>query len=272
MAFHFPVMPRLYMALAKGDRSSVVQVLADTPEIPANAQWATFLRNHDELTLEMVTDEDRQFMWEHYAPDMRQRINLGIRRRLAPLMENDRQKVELMHSMLFTLPGTPVMYYGDEIGMGDNVQLFDRNGVRTPMQWTAQDNGGFSDAPTESLYAPPIAGPDFGYQTVNVESQRNDGTSLLHTVRRMIQARKTLPMMATAGIEWLESEPKHSLSFWRRNGEYSLLALHNLSDQPHTIALPEGRYEDALNPTHRITDTTITLPPHGYMWLKSLES
>ncbi len=202
LCFHFPVMPRLYMALAREDRSSVVQIMNDTPAIPPGSQWATFLRNHDELTLEMVTPEERAFMWDFYAADPRYRLNLGIRRRLAPLMDNDRRKIELLHSLLFTLPGTPVLYYGDEIGMGDDVTLPDRNGVRTPMQWTAGLNAGFSTA--DRLYAPVISDPVYGYQQVNVAAQRSDPGALVHVIRSMIQARKRLPVLAHGSLEWLD--------------------------------------------------------------------
>jgi len=269
MCFHFPVMPRLYMALAKEDRSSVVEVLEDTPEIPHNAQWMTFLRNHDELTLEMVTPEERDFMWNHYSPDPKQRINLGIRRRLAPLMENDRRRIELMHSMLFTLPGTPMLYYGDEIGMGDNISLFDRNGVRTPMQWSAAPNGGFSNVPADLLYAPTINDPEFGYQTVNVEAQQADPNSQLYTVRQMIKQRQQLKLLAKGSLVWLEDLPKNLLCFWRVSERDRLLALHNLSDEAVTITLPEdaGKYRNALWPQDDTVEDQITLPPYGYQWL-----
>jgi maltose alpha-D-glucosyltransferase / alpha-amylase len=219
MCFHFPVMPRLYKALAQADRTSVVEIMAATPEIPPNSQWATFLRNHDELTLEMVTEEDRQFMWDYYAPDQRQRLNLGIRRRLAPLLGNDKCKIELMNSLLFTLPGAPVLYYGDEIGMGDNVVLFDRNGVRTPMQWTSGENGGFSTVTGEQLYAPVINDPVYGYKTVNVLNQQAERDSLLHTIRLMIYKRKELPVLAKGTLEWLHDLPNEALCFWRRSAE-----------------------------------------------------
>ena len=267
MCFHFPVMPRLYMALAKGDRTSIVEILEDTPEIPENTQWATFLRNHDELTLEMVTDEERQFMWDFYAPEQRQRINLGIRRRLAPLMENDQSRIELMKSMLMTLPGAPVLYYGDEIGMGDNVQLFDRNGVRTPMQWNTEHNGGFSTAPAELLYTSIINDPDYGYNTVNVENQMRNGSSLLHIVRRMIQTRKKFPVFGTGGIEWLHDLPEHLLCFWRKDETQTLLILHNLSNEEVTVTLPEGKYEDVMYGSAKPPEGEITMLPYGYRWL-----
>lgn len=269
MCFHFPVMPRLYMALAKQDRKSVVDILKQTPTIPKEAQWATFLRNHDELTLEMVTPEDRQFMWEHYAPDPRQRINLGIRRRLAPLMGNDKRKIMLMFSLLFTLPGTPVMYYGDEIGMGDNIGLFDRNGVRTPMQWSAEQNGGFSSAPTDRLYAPLISDPDFGYTTVNVAAQRADPESLLNYVRRMIWTRKEMTSALNGELVWLDEAPKQVMAYWRRSTEQVLLALHNLSDKPVDLILPQDiPYRDALDLTKQaIVQSKTTLEPYAQRWL-----
>jgi maltose alpha-D-glucosyltransferase/alpha-amylase len=268
MCFHFPAMPRLYMALAKQDRTSVVDVLADTPPIPENAQWATFLRNHDELTLEMVTEEDRQFMWNHYSPDPKQRINLGIRRRLAPLMGNDRRKIELMNSMLFTLPGTPVLYYGDEIGMGDNIQLFDRNGVRTPMQWDNSPNAGFSSAAAELLYEQPIQDPLYGYGTVNVAALQADETSMLYTIRQMIARRKAMPFVAKAALVWLEDLPTHLLCFWRVAANDRLLVLHNLSDTEVTINLPDSSaYRDMLWTENPPVSGAVTLPPYGYRWL-----
>lgn len=267
MCFHFPVMPRLYMALAKQDRSSVVDIMNNTPKIPDGAQWATFLRNHDELTLEMVTEEERQFMWEYYAKDLKQRMNLGIRRRLAPLMDNDRRKIELLHSLLFTMPGTPMLYYGDEIGMGDNINLFDRNGVRTPMQWDDSENGGFSSASLERLYAPPISSPDFGYRTVNVQSQIDDPESLLHTIRHLIQTRKQNQVLSRGELIWLDDLPKEALCFWRDGLEGRVLALHNLSDVPIDIPLPEDKaYHDILS-DKAIEATTLTLSPYGYHWL-----
>jgi maltose alpha-D-glucosyltransferase/alpha-amylase len=265
MCFHFPVMPRLYKALAKKDRTSVVDILADTPAIPENTQWATFLRNHDELTLEMVTEEDRQFMWDFYAPDTKQRINLGIRRRLAPLMQNDRRRIELMYSMLFTLPGTPVLYYGDEIGMGDNIALFDRNGMRTAMQWDDSPNGGFSNASIESLYSPLISDPDYGYSRVNVAAQHNDPNSLLHTVRNMIAAYKIQDALTVGELIWLDKLPNHLLCFWRKTEQQQFLALHNLNDEPAKITLPTGTYLNVLN--KQTLKGNLTLSAYGYYWL-----
>ncbi len=269
MCFHFPVMPRLYMALAKKDRTSIVDILKDTPAIPQGTQWATFLRNHDELTLEMVTEEERQFMWDYYSPDPKARINLGIRRRLAPLMGNDRRKIELMHSMLFTLPGTPVLYYGDEIGMGDNITLFDRNGVRTPMQWDDSLHGGFSDARIENLYAPPISDPEYGYSHVNVKARREDPDSMLHVVRRMIYTYKQQEPLAIGDLQWIEDMPQHVLMFWRNSENGRFLAIHNLSDEDTDIQLPDIGlpYRDALRPDYDPMREHITLKPYAYYWL-----
>ncbi|HEX5846731.1 MAG TPA: maltose alpha-D-glucosyltransferase, partial [Rhodoplanes sp.] len=191
MAYHFPLMPRIYMAIAQEDRFPIMDILRQTPDIPPNCQWALFLRNHDELTLEMVTDAERDYLWSTYAADPRARINLGIRRRLAPLMDNDRRKIELMKSLMLSLPGTPIFYYGDEIGMGDNIYLGDRNGVRTPMQWTSDRNGGFSRGDPAKLYLPVIMDPVYGYQAVNVEAQSRSISSMLNWMKRMIAVRKT---------------------------------------------------------------------------------
>eukprot|EP01031_Cornospumella_fuschlensis_P019087 gene19087-23385_t len=188
MAFHFPLMPRMYMALASQDRFPITDILRQTPEIPADCQWAIFLRNHDELTLEMVSDEDRDYMWNEYAKDPRMKANIGIRRRLAPLLDNDVNQIELFNALLLSLPGSPVLYYGDEIGMGDNIWLGDRDGVRTPMQWTPDRNAGFSSATPGKLFLPAIQDPVYGYQSVNVEAQLENSSSLLHWMRRMIHA------------------------------------------------------------------------------------
>ncbi len=270
MNFHFPVMPRLYMALAKADNTSIIDILAQTPPMPQGTQWATFLRNHDELTLEMVTEEERQFMWETYASDPIYRLNLGIRRRLAPLMGNDKRKIMLMHSMLFTLLGTPMLYYGDEIGMGDDMAQFDRNGVRTPMQWTDEENGGFSSAPRESLYIPPISGPEYGYTTVNVASQIDDPESLLTQVRSMILIYKGLPVLTFGDLQWLPNAPKETLSFIRSTDTETLLCLNNLSDQEQVITLPEGVFYGDVFTTDKdeTINGEITLPPYAYRWLK----
>ena len=191
MAYHFPLMPRMYMAIAQEDRHPIVEIIDQTPDIPDNCQWAIFLRNHDELTLEMVTSRERDYMYQMYAADPRARLNLGIRRRLAPLMDNDLERIKLMNSLLLSMPGSPIIYYGDEIGMGDNFFLGDRNGVRTPMQWSPDRNAGFSRADPQQLYLPPIMDPIYGYEAVNVEAQTRDRSSLLNWMKRMLQVRKT---------------------------------------------------------------------------------
>ncbi len=270
MCFHFPLMPRLYMALARADRSSVVATLNDTPEIPANCQWGTFLRNHDELTLEMVSEEERAFMWQQYAPLPRQRINLGIRRRLAPLMDNDHRKIRLLYSLLFTLPGAPVLYYGDQIGMGDNIALPDRNGVRTPMQWNDEPNAGFSTADPQALYAQVIDDPVYGYRRVNVAAQQADPHSLLHTIRHMLSVRKELPLLADGALRWLEEAPLSVLAFERHKADAVFLAMHNLSDA--TVRVPLGRFarqqvRDVLRGRHLELGEELILGPYDYLWL-----
>jgi maltose alpha-D-glucosyltransferase / alpha-amylase len=241
MGFHFPVMPRIYMALRKGDVSPLVWILDRTPAIPDNCQWCTFLRNHDELTLEMVTEEERQWMWQEYAPDPRMRLNLGIRRRLAPLLDNDRSKIELANSLLFSLPGSPVIYYGDEIGMGDNIWLPDRNGVRTPMQWTDGPNAGFSEAPASDLYAPVIEGDEFDPQRVNLAAQRADAHSLWHAIRRMITARKAHPAFGQGSFTWAETGNRSVAAYWRVYEDERILVVNNLTAEQQTfqVALPE---------------------------------
>ncbi|MFN8451861.1 MAG: maltose alpha-D-glucosyltransferase [Anaerolineae bacterium] len=267
MCFNFPLMPRLFMALAKGDRTPVIDVMAMMPEIPENCQWATFLRNHDELTLEMVTPEERHFMWDFYAPDFRSRLNLGIRRRLAPLLSNDHDKMALMHSLLFTLPGAPVMYYGDEIGMGDNVGLPDRDGVRTPMQWEDTIHAGFSSTMSDALYNEPLRDPIYGFQNVNVTTQMADEHSLLNTVRNMIMRYKALPVLAKGKLEWLMDTPKGTLCFVRGTGSDRLIALHNLTGEPHVIPFAEWQVCcDAFNSEAELSEY-ITLPPYGFRWL-----
>ncbi len=271
MCFHFPLMPRLYMALAQADRTSVVETLNNTPPIPDGCQWGTFLRNHDELTLEMVSEAERAFMWETYAPDPRQRLNLGIRRRLAPLMGNDARKIRLLYSLLFTLPGAPVLYYGDQIGMGDNIALPDRNGVRTPMQWDDGPNGGFSSAAPEALYAPPIDDAVYGYRRVNVAAQRQDPGSLLNRLRHMIHVRKAHPVLADGALHWLEAAPRTVLAFWREKGAETFLALHNLSEAAVTVPLERfsgAAMTDVLAGRELVLGETLTLEPYAYRWLK----
>jgi maltose alpha-D-glucosyltransferase/alpha-amylase len=237
MNFHFPLMPRIFMALARADRTPILEILARTPPIPDSCQWATFLRNHDELTLEMVTEEERQFMWEFYAPQPRMRLNLGIRRRLAPLLDNDRARIEVANSLLFTLPGAPVVYYGDEIGMGDNIWLDDRDGVRTPMQWSAGPNAGFSLADPTQLYNPVIDDEVYGYRQVNVAAQREDPGSLFNRMRQMIRIRKAHPALSKGEIHFLDLSNQAVLAFLRINAQETVLCLHNLSAKPQVIEL-----------------------------------
>ncbi len=219
MAFHFPLMPRIYMALAREDRYPITDIMRQTPDIPDICQWAIFLRNHDELTLEMVTDRERDYLWQFYAADARARINLGIRRRLAPLLAGDRRKIELLNSLLMSMPGTPVLYYGDEIGMGDNIFLGDRNGVRTPMQWSPDRNAGFSRADPERLYLPPIMDSSYGYEAVNVEAQLRQPASLLNWMRRLIAARKQHPAMGRGGLTFLYPRNRKVLAYLRSDGD-----------------------------------------------------
>jgi len=229
MAFNFPVMPRMYMALAQEDRFPIVDIMAQTPPIPDNCQWAMFLRNHDELTLEMVTDEDRDYMWRTYAADREARINLGIRRRLAPLMQNNRGRIHLMNGLLFSLPGTPIVYYGDEIGMGDNIYLGDRNGVRTPMQWSADRNAGFSRANPQKLYLPAIIDPQYHYEQVNVDVQQSSPWSLLWWMKRLIATRKRYRAFGRGSMEFLLPENRKILAFVRRYEDEQILVVANLS-------------------------------------------
>jgi len=229
MAFNFPVMPRMYMALAQEDRFPIIDIMAQTPAIPENCQWAMFLRNHDELTLEMVTDEDRDYMWRTYASDRQARINLGIRRRLAPLMQNHRGRIHLMNGLLFSFPGTPIIYYGDEIGMGDNIYLGDRNGVRTPMQWSPDRNAGFSKANPQQLYMPVIIDPEYHYEQVNVEQQQGSPYSLLWWMKRLIAQRNRYQAFGRGTMEFLHPENRKILAFIRRYQDETILVVANLS-------------------------------------------
>src|ERR687893_630124 len=215
MAFHFPLMPRMYMALAQEDRHPITDIMRQTPEIPDGCQWAIFLRNHDELTLEMVTDKERDYLWSFYAAERRARINLGIRRRLAPLLENDRRKIELLNSLLLSMPGTPVLYYGDEIGMGDNIYLGDRDGVRTPMQWSPDRNGGFSRADPARLFLPAIQDPIYGYDAVNVEAQLRSPASLLNWTRRMLSIRRHRRALGRGSLRFLYPGNRKILAYLR---------------------------------------------------------
>jgi maltose alpha-D-glucosyltransferase/alpha-amylase len=279
MCFHFPVMPRLFMAVRQEDRFPIIDILEQTPAIPDNAQWATFLRNHDELTLEMVTDEDRDYMYRQYAADRRARINLGIRRRLAPLMGNDRRRVELMNALLFSLPGAPVLYYGDEIGMGDNIYLGDRNGVRTPMQWSSDRNAGFSRANPQKLFLPVIVDPEYHYEAINVEAQESNPHSLLWWTRRLIALRKRYRAFSRGTIEFLYPSNPKVLAFVRRDGDERVLVVANLSRFVQHVELDmRGADPDFVgtvpielfgrNPFPRIGDWPylLTLGPHGFYW------
>jgi maltose alpha-D-glucosyltransferase / alpha-amylase len=281
MNFHFPVMPRLFMALRLEHRTPIVDIMEQTPPPPPGGQWATFLRNHDELTLEMVTDEERDLMLRAYATDLEMRINLGIRRRLAPLLGNDRRKIELLNALLFSLPGTPVIYYGDEIGMGDNVYLGDRNGVRTPMQWTADRNAGFSTANPHRLYMPLITEQGYHYESVNVETQAANPASLLSWMRQLIALRKRHRVLGRGSIEFLEPENAHVLAFLRHPtpdmepGERPLLCVANLSRLAQQVELDLRPFSGAApvevfgqNRFSPVTDRpySLTLTPYGFLW------
>ena len=243
MGYHFPIMPRLFMALRQEDRRPIVEILERTPEIPDGCQWGIFLRNHDELTLEMVTDEERDYLYDEYAKDPRMRLNVGIRRRLAPLMENGRRRIELLHALLFSLPGSPFMYYGDEIGMGDNIYLGDRDGVRTPMQWSVDRNAGFSKADFARLYFPVIMDPVYGYQAVNVEAQRRYSTSLLNWVRDMIHLRRQHPVFGRGTLALLKPGNRKIFCFVREYQEETVLCIFNLGQSAQPVELDLQPYE-----------------------------
>ena len=276
MAFHFPLMPRLYLALQRENRLPIIDILEQTPSIPDDAQWAIFLRNHDELTLEMVSEEERDLMWRTYAPDRRARLNLGIRRRLAPLLENDRRRIELLYSLLLSLPGTPVLYYGDEIGMGDNVFLADRDGVRTPMQWSNDRNAGFSGANAQSLYLPVVVDPQFHFETVNVEAQQANPNSLLSWTRGMIRRRQRHPVFGRGDIEFLAPENEQVLSYLREGEDETILVVANLSRDSQFVELDLGRFAgqhpiemQGLNefPIIGAAPYPLSLGPYGFYWL-----
>ena len=237
MAYHFPLMPRMYMAIAQEDRYPVVEIMQQTPDIPENCQWAIFLRNHDELTLEMVTSKERDYMYRMYAADPRARINLGIRRRLAPLMENDIDTIKLMNSLLLSMPGSPIVYYGDEIGMGDNIFLGDRNGVRTPMQWSPDRNAGFSRADPQRLYLPPIMDPIYGYEAVNVEAQTREPGSLLNWMKRMLAVRKTSHAFGRGRLTFLRPGNRKILAYLRELGDEAILCVANLGRSAQPVEL-----------------------------------
>ncbi|WP_337876399.1 maltose alpha-D-glucosyltransferase [Elioraea sp.] len=275
MAFHFPLMPRMYMAIAQEDRFPITDILRQTPDIPPGCQWAIFLRNHDELTLEMVTDRERDYLWATYAADRRARLNLGIRRRLAPLLEHDRRRIELMNGLLLSMPGTPIIYYGDEIGMGDNIYLGDRDGVRTPMQWSPDRNGGFSRADPARLVLPPIQDPIYGYQAVNVEAQSRDPHSLLNWTRRMLAVRARSRAFGRGTLRLLYPSNRKVLAYLREEGEDTILCVFNLSRAAQAVELDlsalAGRVPVEMlggtpfPPIGRLT-YLLTLPPYGFYW------
>ena len=242
MAYHFPLMPRMFMGLHLEDRHPIVEIMQQTPAIPDVCQWALFLRNHDELTLEMVTDEERDYMHLAYSVDPQARINLGIRRRLAPLMGNNRRRIELLNSLLFSFPGTPIVYYGDEIGMGDNVYLGDRNGVRTPMQWTSDRNARFSRAEPARLYSPVIMDPIYGYQGLNVEAQERDGSSLLQWMKNLIGLRKLFPVLGVGSLRFLEPDNRKVLAYLRQHENDAILCVANLSRSVQPVELDLAQF------------------------------
>jgi maltose alpha-D-glucosyltransferase/alpha-amylase len=277
MAFHFPLMPRMFMAVKLEDRKPIIEILEQTPQIPDNCQWCIFLRNHDELTLEMVTDIERDYMYDEYAVDKAMRINLGIRRRLAPMMENDRRRVELLTGMLLSMPGTPIIYYGDEIGMGDNIYLGDRNGVRTPMQWNGGWNAGFSTADPERLYSPLISNPVYGYQAINVDSQRRSAHSLLSWTKSVIQTRNAFRVFSRGSIEFLNPSNHRVLAYVRRLGEEKVLIVNNLSSSAQAVELNLQMYKRHIpiemfgrNLFPRIGDLPylLTLGPYQFYWFR----
>jgi maltose alpha-D-glucosyltransferase / alpha-amylase len=277
MAFHFPVMPRIFMAVRRESRYPISEIMAQTPPIPDNCQWGIFLRNHDELTLEMVTDEERDYMYGEYAKDPRMKANIGIRRRLAPLLDNSRDQMELFTALLLSLPGSPVLYYGDEIGMGDNIYLGDRDGVRTPMQWTPDRNAGFSTTDPQRLYLPTIMDPIYGYQVINVESQMRSSTSLLQWTRRMIDVRKRHPTFGMGTYEEVSGSNPSVLPFIRQFGDDVVMCVNNLSRFPQPVELDMRRFEgrtpvELVGGVHfpRIGELPylLTLPGHGFYWFE----
>jgi len=275
MAFHFPVMPRLFMALRREDSTPITEILARTPPIPEGCQWGLFLRNHDELTLEMVTDEERDYMYSEYARDMRMKLNLGIRRRLAPLLEGGHDEIKLLTAILFSLPGSPILYYGDEIGMGDNIYLGDRDGVRTPMQWTGDRNGGFSRADFAQLYSPPLMDPVYGFQAVNVEAQLRTPASLLRWLRRFISLRREHPVFGLGSYEALATSNQRIFAHVRCHAGDVALCVHNLSRAAQAVELDLSRYE-GHQPVEMFGGTRfpaigklpylLTLAPRGFFW------
>jgi maltose alpha-D-glucosyltransferase / alpha-amylase len=277
MAFHFPLMPRMFMAMRREQRTPIVEIMESTPAIRDDTQWAIFLRNHDELTLEMVTDIERDYMYFEYAKDPRMRINVGIRRRLAPLLDNGRRQIEMMNSLLLSMPGTPVLYYGDEIGMGDNIYLGDRNGVRTPMQWNGDRNAGFSRADWARLYSPVIMDPVYGYQAVNVEAQNRLPTSLLNWMKRIIAVRKRYHAFGRGSIRFLHPENTKVLAYLREYESEVLLCVVNLSRFAQFAELDVGEFE-GMTPVELMGETRfpdigslpyfVTLGPHSFFWFR----
>jgi maltose alpha-D-glucosyltransferase / alpha-amylase len=277
MAFHFPLMPRVWIALRKEDRFPIIEIMEQTPEIPDDCQWALFLRNHDELTLEMVTDEERDYMYNEYAKDARMRINLGIRRRLAPLVDNSRRRMELLNSLLLSLRGTPVIYYGDEIGMGDNVYLGDRNGVRTPMQWTGDRNAGFSRADAAALYSPLVVDPVYGYQAVNVEAQERTPGSMLNWMKRIIRVRNDHSTFGRGTLQFLHPANRRVLAYLRQHAGQTILCVANLSRFAQYVELDLSAFNgsvpvELIGRVHfpRIGELPylLTMGPHDFYWFE----
>jgi maltose alpha-D-glucosyltransferase / alpha-amylase len=277
MCFHFPLMPRMFMALRREQRYPITEILERTPPIPKQAQWGLFLRNHDELTLEMVTDDERDYMWGEYAKDPRMKLNLGIRRRLAPLLNNGRRQMELFYGLLLSLPGTPILYYGDEIGMGDNIYLGDRDGVRTPMQWSADRNAGFSRADFAQLYLPPLMDPVYGYQAVNVEAQERSESSMLHWLRRFIAVRRRHPVFGEGAFDALDASNPSVFAFLRTLGDDVVLCVNNLSRFAQPVELDLRRFDgcvpvELVGKVHfpRIGELPylLTMTPHAFYWFR----
>ncbi|HAM35846.1 MAG TPA: maltose alpha-D-glucosyltransferase [Elusimicrobia bacterium] len=277
MAFHFPLMPRIFIAIRKEDRAPIVEVLRETPAIPENCQWALFLRSHDELTLEMVSPDERAYMLKEYAHDPRMKLNLGIRRRLAPLLDFGRHQIELMVSLIMSMPGSPVLYYGDEIGMGDNIYLGDRDGVRTPMQWSPDRNAGFSRADPERLYSQPVSNPVASYQAVNVEAQERVPNSLLHWMKRLINLRRLHPAFGRGAMEIVEAANPRVLAYLREHAGQSLLVVNNLSRYAQPAEIDLSRFR-GWTPVEMFGHTRfraigerlypLTLAPHGFLWFR----
>jgi maltose alpha-D-glucosyltransferase / alpha-amylase len=277
MAFHFPLMPRIFMAVQLEDRKPIIEILEQTPQIPENSQWCIFLRNHDELTLEMVTDVERDYMYDEYAKDKTMRLNLGIRRRLAPMMDNDRRRIELLNVLLMSMPGTPIIYYGDEIGMGDNIYLGDRNGVRTPMQWNGGWNAGFSGADPERLYSPLISNPVYGYQAINVEAQKRVPHSLLSWMKRLIEVRKSTRVFSRGSIEFLRPSNHRVLAYVRQLDDQRILVVNNLASSAQAVELDLRHFKGSIpiemsgrNLFPRIGDLPylLTLGPYQSYWFR----